>query len=1083
MQQSFLPFILLCILSISCSSANNTNNPPLAKRGVINLKGWNHRGSVELNGEWEFYWKKLLTVDDFSGKAPPPDCYVMIPSAWNGLRVGNTAIDGNGYATYRLILHTDAIGTSMAFRIIDMRTAYRFFVNGRQIASNGTVGTNRASSVPQYLPLVVEYIPETERLELILQISNFHHAKGGAFHSITFGTKESVYNIRNASFFIQAFLLGSLLIMALYHLGLFLLRRNDLSPLYLAAFCLLISLRPLVTGEYFLIQLWPDMPWDLMLKLEYLTLYLGLPTFATFMNSLFPIEFPKRVLRLIQAVGGVFSLIVIVAPAAVYSKTVQIYEIITAAACVFTFTAVIRAARQKREGARIFLTGTFAMFVTVINEILYDNMLVNTGNFVPFGLFVFVLSQAFLLSHRFSKAYTSIENLSRELEAKNIRLLELDRIKDDFLANTSHELRTPLHGMIGIAESLIEDYEKKPSGETKRELATIVASGKRLSVLIDDILDFSKLRNRDITLETKAVDMRTVVDMAVRMTFHLKGDRPVEVINNIPVDLPLVLADENRMQQVMINLISNALKFTDRGSVEITGRTIFNEQNEIMAEIIVSDTGIGIPADKIDAIFEPFQQADGSISRLYGGIGLGLTITRDLIHLHGGTIDVESEHGRGTAFRFRIPIHHVGDVSSRIPLDATIIESRSSSGDEYTKTYPPTLSIPTSNVNTAQQSAAFEKRHVILAVDDDPLNLKIIENHLSSHGYQVVKAMSGQQALDILSGGVNPDLILLDVMMPRMSGIEFAHIVRKSRSVIDLPILMLTAKSRPEDIAAGLEAGANDYLPKPFDRKELLARVKTLISLKESMEERKRLSTIIHDLETARRIQMATIPKRIPNVPGLAITTRYLPMEQIGGDFYDFHDLGDDRIGVFIADVSGHGVPAALIASMVKIAFSTLRGLAERPDELMNEMNRILTQSIEDQFITAGYAFIDRSSMTLSYARAGHEPLLILRRDGELRELVPPGPLIGISPRKGCGCSSVDLKPGDRMILYTDGITEVSNPERQTFDFSFFKDLIVRTRDISANQFIDHLTSLLEQWQESSLPFEDDATIVVVDVI
>ncbi|OHD66506.1 MAG: hypothetical protein A2176_03925 [Spirochaetes bacterium RBG_13_51_14] len=817
-----------------------------------------------------------------------------------------------------------------------------------------------------------------------------------------------------------------------------------------------------------------------MLKIEYLTLYLGLPIFVMFMNSLFPYEFPNKILRPIQVVGGVFSVIVIITPAFIYTKTILVYELITLLASGYTIYAILLSFKRKREGSQILILGTFILFITVVNEILYDNMIVNTGNFFPFGLFVFVLSQAVLLSLRFSKAFDNIERLSEELEIKNIQLVNIDRMKDEFLANTSHELRTPLNAIIGIAESLQDGVAGALPEKVGTNLAMITSSGKRLSNLINDLLDFSKLKNKDIVLKLKAVDIKILADIAIELTGHLKGSKNINVINSIPPDTPLITADEDRMQQILINLIGNAIKFTESGKVEISAQVLVGENpDHSLLEVSVADTGIGIPEDKIPVIFQPFEQGDGSISRLFGGTGIGLSITKDLIKLHGGYIEVESELGKGSTFTFRIPLRNPAGLA--VPEAAPIPTDEKNGKKRRYRTHE-TAGGGEPFRQTSSTSAA--DRPIILVVDDDPVNLQVLENQLTVNNYAVLKSTSGADALDKINTGLNPDLVILDIMMPKMSGLEVSRILRERYPLFELPIIMLTAKGRISDIASGLDAGANDYLPKPFDKAELLARVKTLIRLKKAVDENKRLTSIKQEIELARKIQLSTIPKNLPRLAGISIAAKYIPMKSIGGDFYDFHQVDEKRFGVLIADISGHGVPAAIIASMVKITFSILADIADRPDRLLNEMNRILTGNIENQFATAGYAFIDREKMTLSCARCGHEPLLHFRKSGDqVHEYTPAGRIIGMSRNNNCEVHETDIEPGDRIVLYTDGITDAYNKDREIFGIKLLKKTILRSRELPALELIESLTGLLRRWRGIDEEFDDDVTIVVIDVM
>lgn len=233
-------------------------------------------------------------------------------------------------------------------------------------------------------------------------------------------------------------------------------------------------------------------------------------------------------------------------------------------------------------------------------------------------------------------------------------LARANSLKDAFLANTSHELRTPLNGIIGMGEGLIEGVSGPVTRAQRKNLTMIVSSGRRLSNLINDILDFSKLRHRTIDLQRKPVDLYALTDLVFTLTRPLVSRDAVEVINRIDPDVPLVHGDENRLQQVLYNLIGNGIKFTAEGRVQVTAAV-----RDGLLAVTVTDTGVGIPADKFAQIFESFEQGDGSTAREFGGTGLGLSITRQLVELHGGTITVASEVGKGSRFTFTLPLSDV----------------------------------------------------------------------------------------------------------------------------------------------------------------------------------------------------------------------------------------------------------------------------------------------------------------------------------------------------------------------------------------------------------------------------------------
>ncbi|MEO6861986.1 MAG: ATP-binding protein [Microcoleus sp.] len=432
-----------------------------------------------------------------------------------------------------------------------------------------------------------------------------------------------------------------------------------------------------------------------------------------------------------------------------------------------------------------------------------------------------------VLAAAFNSMAARLQASFSALETKNTELQRLDKLKDEFLGNTSHELRTPLNGIIGIAESLIDGATGQLPETTNFNLALISASGKRLSSLIDDILDFSQLKHKTIELQIKSVDLREVVSVILTLSQPLVGKKNLQLINSVAAELPPIAADENRLEQILYNLIGNAIKFTESGTVEISAALVTgNEQSSSNSQlaITVSDTGIGIPEDKLEQIFESFEQADGSTAREYGGTGLGLAVAKQLVELHGSKISVSSTLGVGSQFTFTLPVSDSQpEFSSR--------QSRLTEGDRILSTpgFDPQSSLINSSL-TAESDLIEGGKIQVLVVDDEPINIQVITNNLALENYAITQANSGREALNLIESGFKPDLILLDVMMPLMTGYEVCREVRKKYSALEMPILMLTAKNQTTDLVEAFNSEANDYITKPFIKKELLARIKTQIS-------------------------------------------------------------------------------------------------------------------------------------------------------------------------------------------------------------------------------------------------------------
>jgi two-component system sensor histidine kinase ChiS len=453
------------------------------------------------------------------------------------------------------------------------------------------------------------------------------------------------------------------------------------------------------------------------------------------------------------------------------------------------------------------------------------------------------------LVNAFNSMAVQLEESFKELEGQNDQLQQLDKLKDELLANTSHELRTPLNGIIGLTESLIDGATGQLPEPTIYNLEIIALSGRRLSYLINDILDFSKLRHKNIELQIKPVGIREIVDIVVTLCQPLIGTKKLQLINSVTPDIPLVDADENRVQQILYNLIGNAIKFTESGTVKISAKAISLEAPQLAdkessvtsqlqslivrskLQITVSDTGIGIAEDKLEQIFKSLEQADGSTAREYGGTGLGLAVTKKLVELHGGEIQVSSKVGIGSQFTFSLPISQ-NQYVDRKQLSATVRQSLVSRTNDRELITNTTLAPSLNNNNLLDAEEGQENTRVkILIVDDELLNIQVLANNLLLENYALAQASSGREALALLETGYKPDLILLDLMMPRMTGYEVCEKIREKFTAIEVPIVMLTAKNQVSDLVQGFNAGANDFLTKPFVKNELLARIKTHIRL------------------------------------------------------------------------------------------------------------------------------------------------------------------------------------------------------------------------------------------------------------
>ncbi len=427
-------FILFAILIHSCRPAQETIVPK-AEKGILDLRNWDFGSQeknrvINLNGEWEFYWKQFIEPKDF----PIQDSnlsmnWIQVPNSWNGHNVATPnsspqIIDGDGHATYRLKVLTHQT-SGLSTQLPTMGTAYKLFINGKLITTVGTIGITPKESKPDYKVQVVR-IPEsgTGEYEFIIQISNFNYKQGGIWYPIPIGLDTYITQEREKNLFIDLFLAGSLLIMGLYHLGLFSVKRKDNSALWFGMTCILVSVRTLLTGEFYFYILFPNFPFDLGIKLEYIAFYLGIPFFILYLREIFPEESPKIPIRIVQICSSVLLVPVIIFPPRIFTHTVLAMEIVAIFAIVLGIYIFIRSIIKGQEGAKSFLAGSILLVIAIVNDILHTNLIIYTGFYTPIGLFIFIFSQAFLLSARFAKAFTQVEDLSENLEHKVIERTE-----------------------------------------------------------------------------------------------------------------------------------------------------------------------------------------------------------------------------------------------------------------------------------------------------------------------------------------------------------------------------------------------------------------------------------------------------------------------------------------------------------------------------------------------------------------------------------------------------------------------------------------------------------------------------------
>lgn len=777
----------------------------------MNLQHWSlpEDGPVRLNGSWLLYRNELLSPAEGAPAERVRPVPVKVPGEWN-----SHDQSGRGLATYTLTVLTQGHAGPLSLHIPAIAPAYRILVDGRVIAETGVVSPERTAVKAAYKPQTVTFDPLGPSFDLTIQVANQLYPQGGIWYSLTLGTEPSMKALKEHTGYLEMAVFGGCALLGLYQIALFMMRRTERSTLYFGLCCLLGAVRIGAVGEMYIVQFFPHTDIRLLIRLEYLTYYGGVTAALLFVKELYPKEFHPIAAKLLVGIGCVF-IGTLLLPAEWYTRFMDLYKYVSLASLAYILFVFAWACRRSREGAPLQLAGWLFFAVGALHDILYSNGYIIWTNvqLVSYGFIVLVFIEAMELARRFTQAYRIIGRMSDQLIASN-------RMKDEFLANTSHELKTPLHGIMNLSTTLTEEKSGPLNGHQREQLETVIAVARRMANLINDILDWSRLKNSGIELNLGPVDIRAVISAQREVFRHYIGEKPVVLRFDWPDTLPNAHADESRLLQIVYNLIGNAIKFTPEGEVAISA---WSEGG--MLHMAVSDTGIGIEEDMLETIFQSFEQVGTSVSREYGGAGLGLGIARRLAELHGGQISVKSRVGKGSVFTVTLPVSETGAASPP--------SGKQASAPVIVPAERPEKSIATS----VRPDSGSSREHVILAVDDDPVNLRVLQAVLADEPYEIVAANSGQEALETLDRlGGKIGLVILDVMMPGQSGYEVCRQIRHTYPLSELPVLLTTVRSEPSDVIVGFEAGANDYLTKPFQAYELRARTRTLLEMRRSAE-------------------------------------------------------------------------------------------------------------------------------------------------------------------------------------------------------------------------------------------------------
>ncbi|WP_181907284.1 response regulator [Cohnella lupini] len=771
---------------------------PQAKAGVLDLSGWDAQSGkvVSLRGDWLFVPGKFIAPEagqllgNIEGERE-----LKVPGAWDR-ELGEERSTTYGFGTYRLrILLPDNTAGKYGIRAQVIRTAHKLYVNGELLGQKGEPGADAASSRPRVSPYIVSFSTDMKEAEIVIQASNFHYGRlGGIFDDIQFGSAESINRYGEIQLVGNNLLMGFYAMSGLFFIILYLFRRISRELLYFSSFFWMSLLFWSTHEERLLFWLLPGIDYEWQTKLQSLP-SLGLFLFLfLFVRALFPRIGNRKLDKFAVGLTLATACLVLFTQVDFYSRFELVMISVDGVLLFYSFYILIRGSfKSNNDFVFSAIAAICILMESFMQGIFYMGFVPDRG-FPPIERIGFIVSMAMLIAKRF---FTNME----QVEIMSKRLLLADRLKNDFLVNTSNEIRVPLHGLINLAQIMIDEGGLKETRQEER-LSLMVSTGRRLVHLLNDILDLSKINDSGVELSLRPVDVRMTINGVLEVMRYMTDKAAVNFVNLTEPGIPYVQADEQRLMQILFNLLHYTVKSGAEGIIPVKA-----EFKGGPKEVVVT----------IDALFQ------GNVpNNELPEAELNLNISRKLIELHGGTFAEHTSRHSGMELRFTLPLSDNQEV--------VLSELTRGNPEAEEELYSMVAA-------TAAPSDLPIDAPKVLIVDDDPVNLKIMEELLALEGLKVTAVMDGIEGLKAWERGTDWDLVVLDVMLPGMSGYDLCRQIRSRNSFYDLPVLFLTSRIQPADLLVGFDAGANDYVTQPIDASEFRARTRTLLRMKQSIRD------------------------------------------------------------------------------------------------------------------------------------------------------------------------------------------------------------------------------------------------------
>ncbi|WMJ73673.1 7TM diverse intracellular signaling domain-containing protein [Cytophagaceae bacterium ABcell3] len=788
--------ILLLLFLYDYVSAVNISN------GTLKLSEQSCEETASLSGTWYFSWGKFVSSQQLEKEGE----FATVPGEWKESAVG--------FCTYGLKVVVPDTGKNYTIYIPSVHSAYKIYIDDVLVGQVGKP-TMGGDMVPQTVPRKFSFRPNKDTTWLVFHVSNHDFVTGGINVAPVLGHSSVVEGKVHAQVIYSALIIGGLLIIGVYYLGMFVLKTSECSFLFFSLICLFSAIRESFAGSTVFFLLWPEADWHLSLQGLYLTFPFAYICFSLFISSLFPDRFSRKVKHAVVITGMAYVLLVLVSPNAVYGKFLGVIFVLFASSCIYIFGIVLKASKDKAPGSNFVLVGMVLIFVTAFNDILNELQFIESAYFLPVAFFAFVVLQSLNLAQRYAFVFKQTEAMAKDLldtraayekqveQTKTAeKLKEIEAFKNRFFSNVTHEFRTPLT-VISLLAGKLEKYNVD-----QKVLAGIRNSSNQLLGLVNQLLDMGKADSGAIQL--KPVNLNEVVKNAIVGFSTVAENAHIKLVLHNKLSDASFIVDLDKFEKVLNNLLSNALKFTPPGGLVEVSATVDQRSH---LKLVVSDSGRGISEEEKQKVFDRFYQVQDAGQKVKKGTGIGLALVKECVESMHGTVSLESTLGKGSTFTVDIPLIFEEHVPESNLLPTT--------KEEQAADLAPSLYAP-------------NKPLVLLAEDNEAL-LTVLAEQLREF-CTVICARTGSEAWAMVQDKF-PEFIISDVMMPEIDGFELCRRVKTEKLTSHIGVILLTAKATPNDVLQGLGSFADDYLTKPFLFEELKLRIRNFFSNKLLLKE------------------------------------------------------------------------------------------------------------------------------------------------------------------------------------------------------------------------------------------------------